>query len=95
MCTTIWGGIIIIPLFFMCMDWWKRCTFAAYTIPPNVYMSLTRLLAGSNIRNLTLRVTDNTFDAQKANILYNGMTQSRIKGFTFINMCGAYDFNGN
>jgi hypothetical protein len=76
------------------MDWWKRCTLPAFTIAPSVYVSLSKLLAGPNILNLTLDVFDNTFDGQKANILYNGLAQSRLKGFTFINKSGAYDFNG-
>ena len=33
MCTLIWGSIILFPLFFMCMDWWKRCTYAIYDVP--------------------------------------------------------------
>jgi hypothetical protein len=30
MCTTIWGSILIFPMFFMCCGWWKRCTYAIY-----------------------------------------------------------------
>jgi len=74
MCTVIWGGIIILPLFFLCMDWWKRCTFPAFTIAPSVYMSLGKLLHAPNLRNLTLNIKDNTFDGQKANILYNSIS---------------------
>jgi hypothetical protein len=70
------------------MDWWKRCTFPAYTIAPNVYMSLGKLLSATNIKNLTLNVNENTFDAQKANIVYNSLAQSRLNGFTFVNLAG-------
>ena len=71
LCTIIWASIIILPIFFLCMDWWKRCTFPAYTIASNVYMGLTRIFRGSNIKNVTLTVNDNTFDQAKARILYN------------------------
>jgi hypothetical protein len=33
MCTLIWGSIILIPIFFMCMPWWKRCTYPIYEVP--------------------------------------------------------------
>lgn len=96
MCTLIWGSFIILPLFFMCMDWWKRCTFPAWTIAPSVYMSMGRLFRGPNLRNITLTVIDNTFDKAKAQILFNLISESRmLKGFTFINSCGSYNFNGN
>lgn len=62
MCTMIWGSIIILPLLFLCMDWWRRCTLPAFSISQNVYVSLGKLIRASNIRNLTLNVTDNTFD---------------------------------
>ena len=94
MCTIIWGSIVIFPLFFMCCDWWKKCTYAAYEIPERTYSSLSRLLRGSSIRNVTLNVTDNTFDGQKANTLYEIISSSQLNGFTFRNMAGPYDFNG-
>jgi len=93
LCTLIWGSIIILPLFFMCMGWWKRCTYPIYDISPSVYMSLGKLFKAPNIRNVTMTVTDNTFDANKANIIYNLLAESRLRGFTFIN--GAMDFNVN
>jgi len=33
MCTIIWGSIIILPIFFMCCPWWKRCTYPIYEVP--------------------------------------------------------------
>lgn len=95
-CTIIWGSIILFPLILMCMDCWRRCTFAAWTIDPSVYMSLGKFIRGQNLRNITLVVADNTFDKTKAQILYNSLAESRsIKGFTFVNCCGPYNFNGN
>jgi len=62
LCTAIWGGIIIIPLFFMCMDWWKKCVYPAFTIPVSTYMKLDRIFRAPNINNVTLSVNDNTFN---------------------------------
>lgn len=92
MCTIIWGSLLIFPLCFMCMDWWKRCTYAAFQIDINLYLALTKLLKAPNIRNLTLTVTDNNFNNAKARVLFNGLTESRVKGFTFVNAAGNYDF---
>ena len=71
LCTIIWGSIIIFPLFFLCMGWWKRCTYPAFTIDSQIYQSLSRLTKSSSLKNITLRVMDNAFDREKANILYN------------------------
>lgn len=30
MATVIGASLILLPLFFMCCDWWKRCTLAAF-----------------------------------------------------------------
>lgn len=79
----------------MCCGWWKRCTYPAFDVPTTTYESLRKLLQGSSVRNLTLTVVDNCFDAQKANILYEIVSQSRLGGFTFINMAGDYDFVGD
>lgn len=95
MCTVIWGSIIILPLCFMCCDWWKRCTYAAYTISPSVYMSLGKLFRATNLKNITISVVDNNFDEGKARILYNLLAESRVRGFTFINGAGNYDFLSN
>lgn len=95
MCTIIWGSILIFPLCFICMDWWKRCTLPAYTIAINVYVSLGKIIKAPNIKNLTLTVIDNNFDQQKAQILYNHIAESRIRGFTFVNAAGNYNFLSN
>lgn len=39
-CTYMMGGFCIFPLFFTCMDWWKKCTFAAHSIEVNYYREL-------------------------------------------------------
>ena len=62
MCTAIWGGFIIIPLFFMCMDWWKKCVYPAFSIPVSTYMKLDRIFKAPNLNNVTLTVNDNTFN---------------------------------
>jgi hypothetical protein len=95
MCTIIGGSFIILPLFFICCDWWKRCTLPAFDVPTSVYQSLIKLMRGSSLRNITLTVIDNCFDAIKASILYEGVSQSRLSGFTFVNRAGEYDFIGN
>jgi hypothetical protein len=92
-CTFIWASLIILPFFFIFCGWWKKCTFPAYDISPAVYMSLAKVFRAPYIKNITLTVVDNTFDANKANILYNLLSESRVRGFTFINRAEDYDFN--
>ena len=92
-CTIIWGSIFIIPLIFLCMDWWKKCIYAAFTVPVSTYIKLDKIFNAPNINNITLSVTDNTFNEEKAMIIYNLIAESRIKGFTFVNYAGMYDYN--
>jgi hypothetical protein len=91
-CTVIWGSILIFPLCFMCCNWWKKCTYPAWNISPGVYMALGRILRAPNLRNITISVVDSNFDDVKARILYNLLVESRVRGFTFINAAGNYDY---
>jgi len=47
------------------------------------------------LKNLSLTICDNTFNAEKANILLEMISKSRLRGFTLINTAGDYNFNGN
>jgi hypothetical protein len=91
-CTLLLGSILIFPLCFMCCDWWRRCTLDAHDVAPAVYASMARIFRSPNVRNVSLTVVDNTFNSNKAHILYNLISQSQVKGFTFINRAAAYDF---
>jgi hypothetical protein len=95
MCTMIWGSLLIFPLCFMCCSWWKRCTYPAFTISAGVYMSLGRLFRAPNLKNITINVVDNNFDEAKARILCSMLSESRVRGFTFINGAGDYNFLSN
>ena len=77
----------------MCCDWWKRYCYANYDIPESVYISLVRLMQGRNMQNITIKVTDNYFGAQKAKILCEGVSKSCLKGFSFTNVAQAFDMH--
>ena len=94
-CTLIWGMIIYLPLILICMNWWKKCVLPVFSIDKNVYLSLGKIFAGAKISNVTLQVTDNTFDQEKAQILFNILQSSRVKGFTFVNLAENYDCHNN
>ena len=53
---------LIFPICFICMDWWKRCTYGAYSVHNNVYIALGKIILGAKISNITLSVIDNTFN---------------------------------
>ena len=79
----------------MCCDWWKRITYASFNVPEATYQSLQNLLTLPNLQALALTVVDNRFDKKKAQILYNILSQSHIKGFTFVNGAMNIDFESN
>ena len=31
-CTIIWGSLLILPIFFMCCDWWKAMAWPLYSL---------------------------------------------------------------
>jgi len=70
------------------MNCWNKCVFSAYSITSNVYTKLDKLFEAPRMRNMILTINDNTFDAEKATILYNLIEKSQIKKFTFMNMAG-------
>lgn len=95
MATMIGASLIILPIFFICCDWWKRCTLAAYDVPISVYEGFSKLLRGSSLRSLDITVNDSAFDALKASILFQGLSSSRISFFSFRNNAGDYDYVSN
>lgn len=44
------------------------------------------LLAGGHVQSITLTVIDNTFNAQKAQFLYDLVSRYSLRGFSLINM---------
>jgi len=85
------GSLIILPLFLLCCNWWKKCTYPCYDVPVSVYQGLNRLIKGANVRNVTLTVQDNCFGKEKANILCEAIEKSFINGFSLNNVAVAYD----
>lgn len=79
----------------MCCDWWKRIAYGAFNIPTATYQSLQTLIALPNLQTLSLKVTDNCFNKEKAQILYNILSQSQLKGFTFVNSATSYDLESD
>ena len=43
------------------------------------------------VQSLTLTVSDSKFNQKKIDTLYNVISQSKLKGFTFINVAGMFD----
>ena len=87
-CTIIWGSILIIPLFFMCCDWWQRMVYPAYDVPLVGYTCINSLFRFRAVQHLSLSVIDNTFDATKAGALYSVIQNSGLRSFSFVNSCG-------
>ena len=91
-CTITWGSIIILPLFFMVCNWWQKCTYPLYEIQEEVYVTLGRLIRGGYMSNLTLTIADSCFDSLKAQILYDSLYVSGLRGFTLNNVAYPLDY---
>jgi hypothetical protein len=98
LCMTIcFGAFLIFPLCFMCCGWWKKMVLPKYEINAETYRALGRIIASpaTAITNLTLTVVDNAFNAEKARILYEVVSQSRLTGFTFNNLALACNYQAS
>ena len=78
----------------MCCDWWKRMVYPTYNVPYSSYGAIENLLRLPNLQNLTLSVNDNGLDQQKINLLYDLVSRSQLRSFTFINNAGMLDLTG-
>lgn len=94
-CTVLWGSLLIFPLCFMCCDWWMRMTYPSFDVPESAYRAIQALVLNSSIQVLTVSVVDNYLNGAKCQILYETLSRSRLKGFTFINNTGHYDMTNN
>jgi hypothetical protein len=94
--TLITGAFCILPLCFMCCMWWKKIAYAMYELTPEAYRDIGVFLERNpTVTNLNLTVADNSFNAEKAQILYESLSKSKLTGFTFINMALACNNQGN
>jgi hypothetical protein len=94
--TVISGSFIILPLFFMCCMWWKKIVYPFYELSVDAYQNIANLIARSpNMNNLTLTITDNAFNAQKARILYDALSRSRVMSLSFSNRALACNNQSN
>ena len=80
--------LLILVVFARCYHQMVRDIF---NVPEGAYKMLGRILSGRRIRRITLKVKDNLFGQQKAQILYDMLRDKQLESFTFIN--GAYPFN--
>ena len=89
--TYIPAMFLLFPICLTCCGWWKRKVLPFFSIPPETYESLHRLVRNYNLRNLTLNIIDNTFDGERAQQVYNMVSGSNLRGLTLINTAATID----
>lgn len=92
--TVIFAALLYLPALIMCFDWWKKKVYAVYAIPLKTYQDLRSIIQRQEMKIFTLIVTDSTFDEEKAKVLYEIVSQSGLRMFTFINCAPNVDFQG-
>lgn len=84
--TLLSGSFCILPLFLMCCMCWKKIVYPHYELTQAAYQSVIDLIRiFPSATHLTLSVTDNAFGAEKARMLYEALSSSRIATFSFNN----------
>ena len=61
----------------------------------DAYRALAHFLSVSGVSNLNLTVVDNGFNAEKARILFEGLSSTRLTGFTFKNSVLDCNYHAN
>lgn len=65
--TMIFADFFIFPLFFTCCMWWKKIVYPTYEVSIDAYEALANLIQRlPNLKDLSLTVVDNVFNAEKA-----------------------------
>lgn len=94
--TLMVGVFCCFPLCFMCCMWWKKIVAAFYELTLEAYRDIGVFLErNQSATNLNLTVADNAFNAEKARVLYESLSRSRLTGFTFVNVALACNNRGN
>jgi len=62
---------LIFPILFVYCDWYRRITEPIYEIKLELYKKLAVLNRNNTLKYLELKITDNYFNQEKANIIYN------------------------
>jgi hypothetical protein len=84
--TILLGAFFIIPLCFMCCMWWKKIVYPTYEVSIEAYQALADLIQRlPNLSQLNLTVVDSAFNAEKARMLHEALSRTRITGLNFTN----------
>ncbi len=76
--------------------WWKKAINPRYELTVQAYRDIGYFVEKTlTASNLTLSVVDNTFNLEKARILYDSLSKSRITNFIFVNKAFNCNCNGN
>lgn len=79
----------------MCCGWWKKIVNPGFSVPLSTYQKLEALILSPSIKSMSLVVCDNTFDKTKADCLYNMLSKSTLRGFSFTNIASPNNFDSN
>lgn len=78
MSTFVLGSIFILPLFFICCDWWKRKTNTLYIVENEGYDAVIELVKKSKAVELYLTIQDNFFNRSKVEVILDMLSKSSI-----------------
>ena len=94
--TILLGIFLIIPLFFMCCDWWKRIVHPKYVVNLQFYVLLGNFLRKNpTTRMLNLTIGDSAFDREKAQLLCQSLNGSRVDALTFKNSTSPTNYKSS
>jgi hypothetical protein len=86
------GFLLVFPWFVMFCEWWTKIVEPAFEIPLGIYHGLLALLKIPTIKSVNLEVQDNAFNNEKAKLLFDSLSVSEVKDFTFYNSGSAFDY---
>ncbi len=86
------GFLLFFPWIVMCCEWWTKMVEPAFELPLDIYHGLMGLIKMPTVKSVNLEVIDNAFNNEKAKLIFNNLSASEVKDFTFYNSGGAFDY---
>ena len=94
--TLMLGIFLILPLFFMCCEWWKKIQYPLYELTIEAYRDLANFIAKHpTLVSLEIITYDNALNSQKARILHEALSASQIRNFKYTNKAFICDVRDN
>ena len=92
--TLILTSIMVLPLFWLCTDCWKRMAFRLTEVRVETYQLVQQLLKRGRFEEFFLNLDDSYMDEEKVELLGDGV-RTRVGNFALVNRARHFNATHN